>query len=262
MEEEQKALYGDVFTHAERDFFKHRLQSMFPKISSEGIETSLVFLEKQKLANCPCSIHTEHRGFDWIIFRRQPDRLPANYKEDKEEEADDEDDDYFSFVAVDNNETNEDTENNCESEQDVTGAASSTSQEIPDALDDSSPSEPVDTSTLHSRDQDHTQMNKDEEEPLDSDETDDQNIMCGVLSKRSKYVCLKPPLYYSREFDRTYYYKYFKPYTFDHRLLTMGNDCKCPRRKVHKSSCFWYDTDNIYILQTTADLSISEKSAQ
>ena len=58
MEEEQKALYRDAFTHAERDIFKHRLHTMFPKISSEGIETSLVFLEKQKLANCPCSIHT------------------------------------------------------------------------------------------------------------------------------------------------------------------------------------------------------------
>ena len=64
MEEEQKALYGDNFTHAERDSFKHRLQTMFPKISSEGIETALVFLEKQKVANCPCVIQTEHRGFD------------------------------------------------------------------------------------------------------------------------------------------------------------------------------------------------------
>ena len=101
---------------------------------------------------------------------------------------------------MDNNETNEDTENNCEAEQDVTGAASSTSQEIPDALDDSSTSEPVDTSTLHSMDHDHTcsQINKDEEEPMDSDETDDdQNIICGVLSRISKYVCFKPLLYYS-----------------------------------------------------------------
>ena len=267
MEEEQKALYGDVFMHAERDFFKHRLQSMFPKISSEGIETSLVFLEKQKPANCPCSIHTGHRGFDRIIFRRQPNRLPTNYKEDEEEEeeTDGEEDDYFNVVAVDNNETNEDTENNWEAEQGVTGAASSTSQEIPYVLDDSSTSETVDTSTLHSMDQDHicTQMNKDEEEPMDSDETDDdQNILCGVLSMRSKYVCFKPLLYYCREFDRTYYYKYFKPYTFDHRLLTMGYDCKCPRRKIDKSSCSWYDTDNIYILETRVDLSIREKSAQ
>ena len=83
MEEEQKAVYGDVFTHVERDFFKHRLQTMFPKNSREGIETALVFLQKQKVANCPCVIHTIHRGFDWVVFRRQPDRLPTNYSDEE-----------------------------------------------------------------------------------------------------------------------------------------------------------------------------------
>ena len=42
----------------------------------------------------------------------------------------------------------------------------------------------------------------------------------------------------------------------------MGSDCKCPRRKVHKTNCSWYDSDNIYMLETRADLSISEKAAQ
>ena len=42
----------------------------------------------------------------------------------------------------------------------------------------------------------------------------------------------------------------------------MGYDCKCPRRKVHKTNCSWYDTDNIYMIETRADLSISEKAAQ
>ena len=42
----------------------------------------------------------------------------------------------------------------------------------------------------------------------------------------------------------------------------MGYDCGSPKRRVHKSSCSWYDTDNIYILETRADLSISEKAAQ
>ena len=117
MEEEQKALYGDVFTHAERDFFKHRLQTMFPKISREGIETALVFLEKQKVANCPCVIHTEHRGFDWVVFRRQPDRLPTSYNDDEVKEADDEeDDDYFSVEAVESDETKEDTQSNYDSD--------------------------------------------------------------------------------------------------------------------------------------------------
>ena len=43
-------------------------------ICREGIEKAFVFLEKQKVANYPCVIHTEHRGFDWVAFRRQPDR--------------------------------------------------------------------------------------------------------------------------------------------------------------------------------------------
>ena len=42
----------------------------------------------------------------------------------------------------------------------------------------------------------------------------------------------------------------------------MGYDCGCPIRRVHKSSCAWYDTDNIYMIETRADLSISEKAAQ
>ena len=57
MEEETKTLYGDVFTLAERDFFKHRLLTLFPKISDEGIETSINFLEQQKSGklSMPCS---------------------------------------------------------------------------------------------------------------------------------------------------------------------------------------------------------------
>ena len=42
----------------------------------------------------------------------------------------------------------------------------------------------------------------------------------------------------------------------------MGYDCGCPKRRVHKSSCSWYDTDNIYMIETRADLSISKKAAQ
>ena len=63
MEEEAKSRYGDVFTLAEKEFFKHRLLTLFPKITDKGIETSITFLEQQKLANCPCFVHTEQRGF-------------------------------------------------------------------------------------------------------------------------------------------------------------------------------------------------------
>ena len=42
----------------------------------------------------------------------------------------------------------------------------------------------------------------------------------------------------------------------------MGHDCGCQPRRLHKSSCSWYDSDNIFILDSHADLSISEKTAQ
>ena len=67
-EEEQRCFYGNVFSHAEKEFFKHRLQTKFSKISKESIETALVFLEKQKIANYPCLIHTETRGYDWVVL--------------------------------------------------------------------------------------------------------------------------------------------------------------------------------------------------
>ena len=78
-EEEERCFFGNVFTHAEKEFFKHRLQSKFHKITNESVETALAFLEKQKIANWPCQVHTESRGYDWVVFRRQPDRTPTLY---------------------------------------------------------------------------------------------------------------------------------------------------------------------------------------
>ena len=41
---------------------------------------------------------------------------------------------------------------------------------------------------------------------MDSDESeDDKNNMCGIMSKRYKYVSFKPLLYYNRELEKTYY---------------------------------------------------------
>ena len=76
MEQEVIARYGDVFSLVEKEFFKHRLLAVYPKITDEGIEASITLQEVQKLANCPFFVHTEHRGFGWIAFRRQPDRIP------------------------------------------------------------------------------------------------------------------------------------------------------------------------------------------
>ena len=93
------------------------------------LDIALTFLEKQKLANCPCQVHTTSRGYDWIVFRRQPDRTPTLYYEQTESESEEEvheeyeDDDYYSVEPfdLDNGEEKED--------QNVTGAA--TSSEVP-----------------------------------------------------------------------------------------------------------------------------------
>ena len=74
MGEEARSRYSDVFTLAEKEFFKHRLLTLYPRINDKGIETSINFLEQQKMVNCPCFVHTEQRGHEWIVFRRQPDR--------------------------------------------------------------------------------------------------------------------------------------------------------------------------------------------
>ena len=102
----------------------------------------------------------------------------------------------------------------CEMYPDVTGAASSTNEDLPGGLDETSKeSGPGDTSSLHSRDQDHICSQKqktpdEEEEVMDSEDSDDnQSIMCAVMSKRANYVCFKPLMYYNKQFDRNYYYR-------------------------------------------------------
>ena len=102
-----------------------------------------------------------------------------------------------------------------------------------------------------------------DEEDMESENSDDDDVHMGaVRSKKTSYVCFKPLKYYNKHLDRYYYFRYFKPYRFDHRLLTMGHDCGCPVRRLHKTSCSWYDSDNIYMNDSQADLSISEKAAQ
>ena len=100
-EEEESCFFGNVFTHAEKEFFKHRLQSKFHKITNESVEAALIFLEKQKMSNCPCQVHTASRGGDWVVFRRPPDRAPTLYydvEQTESEDGDNEEDDYYFSV--------------------------------------------------------------------------------------------------------------------------------------------------------------------
>ena len=75
-----------------------------------------------------------------------------------------------------------------------------------------------------------------EEEDMESENSDDNDVHMGaVRSKKTSYICFKLLMYYNRHLDRYYYYRYFKPYMFDHRLLTMGQYCGCPREKTSQN---------------------------
>ena len=58
------------------------------------------------MVNCPCSVHTEERGYEWVVFRRQPDRKICSTDEDDDEdnstsESISDDDVFFSAEAED-----------------------------------------------------------------------------------------------------------------------------------------------------------------
>ena len=78
MEEEARCIYGTNFSYAERDFFTNKLLKMTPNISKEAVNQSIEFLERQNEVNCPCTIHTQKMGHEWIVFNRLPDRIPSN----------------------------------------------------------------------------------------------------------------------------------------------------------------------------------------
>ena len=78
MEEEDKAFHNMKFTYAETDFFTNKLKQAYPKIDTESLTNAINFLERQKEVNCPCSIHTQKRGYDWIVFNRLPDKISSN----------------------------------------------------------------------------------------------------------------------------------------------------------------------------------------
>ena len=66
---------------------------------------------------------------------------------------------------------------------------------------------------------------------------------------------------------KTYYYKYFRPYKYDWKLLLTNDngesiECTCPRARIHDKKCVWYNPNYINIPDTRNDLSISEQAAQ
>ena len=86
MQEKDQAETGDVFSLAEENFFRHRLRTLYPKIDEQGVKSAMGFLATQKLVNCPCQVHTEERDYEWIVFRRRPDREMNSSEDDTEQD--------------------------------------------------------------------------------------------------------------------------------------------------------------------------------
>ena len=73
--------------------------------------------------------------------------------------------------------------------------------------------------------------------------------------------------YYNPLVGKAYYYQYFKPYSYNFRMLQKDEKghpigCLCPRGKMHFTKCPWYNPDISYILDNNNDLSTSELAAQ
>ena len=198
-EEEDRCFFGSVFTHSEKEFFKHRLQSKFHKINNDSLETALTSLEKQKIANCPCQVHSASRGHGWVVFKRQPDRTPTLYYEQTESESEEENDDYFSVEPVENEDEDKEGHTYFEKNQDVSGAAASSEVLADEKVEEPGPG---DTTSIHSRENEEAKRKEKksqkksserDEEDMESENSDDTDAqMDAVSSKKTSYICFSP----------------------------------------------------------------------
>ena len=298
MEEETKCLYGTNFSFAERDFFINKLLKENPNMSQAAINQSIAFLERQKEANCPCAIHTQKRGFDWIVFNRLPDRISSN--DDGYQVTDSGESTGFSDTeSKDENEeakvsdpisSHEDREKvNNQKNQDASGASSEnfTSADLTagyNAIFNPSVSNSSCELSLNSRDEEHnrckknvTRKNKTKKRtkrPTKTNtETDLEEIPEDILEESKQRIDSSMPcifdqiVYMDNVKGKTYSFRYFKAYKFDWRVvMNYQNEepmlCTCPRGRLHNQQCPWYHPEVINVPDIENTLSTSEQAAQ
>ena len=241
MEEEDKAFHNINFTYAETDFFTNKLKQTYPKIDTESLTNAINFLERQKEVNCPCSIHTLKRGYDWIVFSRLPDKLSYNTTTTLCSDIEEEDED-FSLTSRDvayiRNKKNDQAKQN--QKQNQKQMKNPTRNDVPFSAPE--------------------QKNTDEEEKPTMDMLDE-----GEQSVDSNKLC-KFDITVDNKKGKTYCYKYFRSYKYDWRLLLTNDngesiECTCPRARIHDKKCVWYNPNYINIPDTRNDLSISEQGS-
>ena len=290
MEEEARCLYGTNFSFAEKDFFLNKLLKETPNMSKAAIDQSIAFLERQKEANCPCTIHTQKRGFDWIVFNRLPDRKNDGYQgNDSDETAgySDTDQDENEDARVSDpisNQEQVDKVNNQKNENE-SGASSETftSDDLTarySTIFNPSVSNSSCELSQNSRDDEaeHTRCKKIpknnktkrirklttselKEIPADMLEESRQRIDSNMPCKFDQIV------YMDNVSGITYSFRYFHAYKFDWRVvMNYQNEepmlCTCPRGRLHNEKCPWYHPEVINVPDIENTLSTSEHAAQ
>ena len=86
------------------------------------------------------------------------------------------------------------------------------------------------------------------EKQMDLD--DEDSVLLSKPDEKGKDFSYYHLMSYKRNFDKTFYFKYFRPHSQDYRRLRMEEDCQCPVGEIHSTQCQWYHPDTIYILYT------------
>ena len=268
MEEEDKAFHNTNFSYAETDFFTNKLKQVYPKIDTESLKNAINFLERQKEANCPCSLHTQKRGYNWIVFNRLPDKLsskstPAlcsDIEEENEDESGAASENYSSadltadYNAIFNPKVQNSSNDFSLTSRDVmhirnkkNDQARQNQKQMKNPTRNDVPfSAPRQKNT---DDEENAEPTMDIEMKVEGEQSVDSN-------KPSKF---DPIVTVDHAKGKTYCYKYFRPYKYDWRLLLTNNngksiECTCPRARIHDKKCVWYNPNYINIPDTRNDL--------
>ena len=294
MEEEAKIMHGEIFSPAEKEFFKHRLQTLYPKIGDSDVKTAISLPAEQKAANFPCLVHTDQREYEWIVFKRQPDRISYEDEEGKDETPMNKVPDDEDLSSTEAEETMPTPTSDVRTQVDQTiqaeqiGAASKTTTEEADfssaelsvSYKTTAKPESLSKKSLQSRDsstlKSTTQKESEQKKKKNDSKPDDTPMDLEVDTKEDKIrISLGTPkkknrgiwLYCTSSTGKLYSFKYFKAYPHDHRMLLnddYGEPIKChsPEGKIHHVQCPWYHPDVIYIIDFQEDLYSIELAAQ
>ena len=263
-------------------------------MSKAAIDQSIAFLERQKEANCPCTIHTQKRGFDWIVFNQLPDRIPS--KDDGYQGTDSDETTGYSDSDKDENDearvsdpiSNQDEMEkvNNQKNENASGASSETltSADLTaryNAIFNPSVSNSSCELSLNSRDEAEAENtrckkipknNKTKKRTRKLTTSDLKEIPQDMLEESRQKIDSKIPckfdqiVYMDNVSGITYSFRYFHAYKFDWRVFNYQNEepmlCTCPRGRLHNEKCPWYHPEIINVPDIENTLSTSEQAAQ